>query len=148
MRMIFHRRPIYRHAPWFGGEVYAGPDCGRDHRVSSNAFSLAFSNLSQHPVSGFYHPSISTDGRYVAFKTSFADRAGITAIFRKDRVTDELVLISTNGIPQGNGLRAAVVDEIFGPEMSADGRFVAYGNRVNRTNFTASTCGMLSLPTT
>jgi Tol biopolymer transport system component len=73
-------------------------------------------------------PSISADGRYVAF-ASFATNLvpGDTNldwdVFVKDRLTGQTTLVSvdSSGV-QGNGASA-------GPSISADGRFVAFWSR-------------------
>jgi Tol biopolymer transport system component len=71
------------------------------------------------------HPSISADGRYVAFEsmaTTFVptDVNGVPDVFVKDRVTAALILVSArpDGIP-GNG-------SSYHPSISGDGRFVAF----------------------
>jgi len=70
-------------------------------------------------------PSISADGRYVAFVTSSttfhpADVNGLPDVFVKDRLTGALTLVSARpeGIP-GNGYSSW-------PSISGDGRFVAF----------------------
>jgi Tol biopolymer transport system component len=70
-------------------------------------------------------PSISADGRYVAFEslaTTFVptDVNGVSDVFVKDRVTGELILVSArpDGIP-GDG-------PSYHASISGDGRFVAF----------------------
>ncbi len=74
---------------------------------------------------GASRPSISADGRYVAFSTSSttfhpADVNGLSDVYVKDRVTGLLTLVSARpeGIP-GNGNSSR-------PSISGDGRFVAF----------------------
>ena len=70
-------------------------------------------------------PSISTDGRYVAFDSLasnlvLGDTNGLEDVFVRDRLTGttERVSISTGGT-EGNGFSAI-------PSISADGRYVAF----------------------
>jgi Tol biopolymer transport system component len=70
-------------------------------------------------------PSISADGRYVAFDSVASnlvpgDTNGLTDVFVRDRLTGttERVSISTGGI-EGDGFSV-------GPSISADGRYVAF----------------------
>ncbi|MEZ4593713.1 MAG: hypothetical protein R3D55_21600, partial [Chloroflexota bacterium] len=81
-----------------------------------------------------YHPSISSDGRYVAFD-SFADNlvpgdtnmdyGGMTDVFVHDRSTSETTRVSvdSNGTP-GN-------ENSDYPGISADGRYVAFHSTAN-----------------
>ncbi|HEY0866280.1 MAG TPA: Ig-like domain repeat protein [Fimbriimonas sp.] len=72
------------------------------------------------------YPSISSDGRYVAFSSSTAlvpsDANGIPDVYRKDLDTGTLSLVSASagGIPGNNY-------SIY-PSISADGRLVAFGS--------------------
>lgn len=79
------------------------------------------------------HPVISDDGRYVAFKSGWTNGtttppAGTTAasvVMRYDRVADLTTILSTNGYPAP----ASDEDGVYGPEMTLDGRFVAFLER-------------------
>lgn len=82
-------------------------------------------------------PTISADGRYVAFTSKASnlvndDRNQVSDVFVRDLQTNETILISRNssGI-QGNGRSA-------NPSISADGRFIAFwsiaSNLVNDDN--------------
>ena len=79
------------------------------------------------------HPVISEDGRYVAFKSGWTNGtspppAGATAatvVMRYDTVANLTTIISTNGYPTPT----LDQDEVYGPEMSPDGRFVAFVGR-------------------
>jgi Tol biopolymer transport system component len=73
-----------------------------------------------------YNPSISLDGRYVAFDSSsinlvLGDTNTFSDVFRKDLVTQEVVRCSTTAtggeVHGGDSLR---------PSISADGRYVAF----------------------
>ncbi len=71
----------------------------------------------------FDRPSISADGRFVAFAsvaTNFvsADTNGFADVFVRDLMLHRTTLVSTAGV-QGNG-------DSFAPSISADGRFVAF----------------------
>lgn len=72
-----------------------------------------------------FSPSMSGDGRYVAFASlatnlTLADVNGAPDIFRKDMATGAVLLVSFNadGVP-GNSVS-------FAPSISADGRYVAF----------------------
>ncbi len=77
-----------------------------------------------------HHPALSADGNFVAFKTGWTDGSaapiapGIAAalIFRCDINAGTNSIISTNGVPSGDSPE----DHVYGPEISADGRFVTY----------------------
>jgi Tol biopolymer transport system component len=71
-------------------------------------------------------PSLSTDGRFVAFTSAASnlvrnDTNGDTDVFVHDRATHQTqrVSISSTGV-QANG------DSGYAPSISADGRFVAF----------------------
>jgi Tol biopolymer transport system component len=70
-------------------------------------------------------PSVSADGRYVAFQSKASnlvpgDTSGFKDVFRKDMITGQLELVSVNttgGFGNGDSTR---------PSISADGRYVAF----------------------
>src|SRR5439155_147393 len=72
-----------------------------------------------------YDPSLSADGRFVAFWSDApnllgTDTNGFTDVFVKDLQTDAITRYSTGGSgAQGNGNSSD-------PSMSADGRYVAF----------------------
>ena len=77
-------------------------------------------------------PSISADGRFVAFSSSAAnlvadDSNGQRDIFVHDRTTGETTRVSvpSAGLPDTEGNQRAE----FNPSISADGRFVAFASR-------------------
>lgn len=127
----------YNVAPYYSsGEVYVRDTVLNTLTwVSSNAASMAYSNIVGNKYTIAYHPCISDDGRYVAFKTSLADKSWPTAVFKKDLLSGTLTMLNTNSVPMGNGVRQGTFDDYFGPEMTPDGRFVAYGRRELNTNF-------------
>jgi len=74
---------------------------------------------------GSYRPSVSGDGRYVAFRSNASnlvqnDNNGVTDIFVRDRLlgTTEIVSVSTSGEIGDGGSDH--------PSISADGRFVVF----------------------
>lgn len=76
-----------------------------------------------------FYPSISADGRYVAFMTrsdNFDPRYGIDDIFIHDRQTKEtsLVSVSYDGNNGGN-------DRSEEPSLSSDGRYVAFRSKAD-----------------
>ncbi len=81
-----------------------------------------------------YAPSISGDGRLVAFVSSATnlvagDTNGVSDIFVRDLQTNTTTRVSVNsGGAQANG-------NSFGPAISGDGRFIAFVS--NATNFVA-----------
>lgn len=99
---------------------------GKTTRVSTD------SNGNQ-GISGksYSSPSISADGRYVAFESEFTnlvagDTNGVADVFVKDMLTGSTTRISVglNG-QQSNGKSYGVVS---GPSISADGRYVAFAS--------------------
>ena len=107
------------------GEVYV---CDLVSNVtiwaSTNAANIARSVLS--PNSAVcYHPAISDDGRYVAFKVgamvSSQGSATPAMIFQFDCFNGTLTTISSNGLPAW-----PQNDDVNGPEMSPDGRFIVF----------------------
>ncbi|MFI6098075.1 TolB family protein [Lentzea sp. NPDC051213] len=74
-----------------------------------------------------YQPSMSTDGRYIAFGSGASnlvpgDNNGAADVFRHDRVTGTTIRIS----PASATYEGWVPDGSKGPAISGDGRFVAY----------------------
>src|SRR6266487_6841640 len=65
-----------------------------------------------------FDPTISTEGRYVAFVTGYG---GFQNVFVKDIITNttEMVSVASDGTPGNN-------DSGFRPAISADGRYVAF----------------------
>jgi Tol biopolymer transport system component len=75
------------------------------------------------------HPVLSDDGRYVAFKTGWTNGtaspggSGVAAViyFLYDSLNGTTTILSTNGYaPWAN------CDDVYGPAMTPDGRFVAF----------------------
>ena len=127
----------FTNAPYYSvGEIYV-----RDLLlnttvwVSSNAPALVYSNFAGSMFPFASHPAISDDGQSIAFKTTLVDRAAPTAVFKFDLNSGTLTLLSTNSLPAENGVRRALVDDLFGPEISPDGHFISYGSRESGTDF-------------
>jgi Tol biopolymer transport system component len=101
------------------GDVFVfDRDAGTTELVSSTASGVQGDRYS-------VHPSISNDGRYVAFgslATTFhpADVNGLLDVFVKDRVTGALVLVSArpDGLPSNGNSDY--------PAISGDGNYVAF----------------------
>ena len=80
--------------------------------------------------SNSYHPSISADGRYVAFASNASnlvagDTNNTTDIFVYDTQTSNIrrISVNSNGDPSNHSS--------FNPSLSADGRFVAFQSYAN-----------------
>jgi Tol biopolymer transport system component len=107
------------------GEVYV---CDMVSNVtiwaSTNAANMAKSVLSLSSAA-CYHPAISDNGRYVAFKVgamvSSQGSATPAVIFQYDCFNGTLTAISSNGLPAW-----PQNDDVNGPEMSPDGRFIVF----------------------
>jgi Tol biopolymer transport system component len=105
-----------------GGEIYVyDRQANLTTWVSSNTVSLVLATFGTRTNYASYHPFLSEDGRYVAFKAGSTNFGEPAMILQADLVAGTMAVISTNGV----GSYPADEDR-FGPEMSADGRFVAY----------------------
>lgn len=69
------------------------------------------------------HPAISDDGRFIGFKTGGTNGSGAaqTMIFQYNLTNGTLIGISSNGYAPW-----VQNDDVYGPEMSPDGRFVVF----------------------
>jgi Tol biopolymer transport system component len=111
------------------GEVYVRDLVGgQTIWASTNAASLAQSLLGLTNVPS-YHAVLSDDGRFVAFKTGTTNGAGLALILQYDIWSNTVAVVSTNAIPT-----FPFSDDLFGPEMSPDGRFIAFVSREGPTN--------------
>jgi Tol biopolymer transport system component len=109
--------------------------------ASTNAAgtALVVLNLTNMPS---YHPALSDDGRYMAFKTGWTNGtvspsgSGVAAaiVFFYDMVSQSATILSTNAFPPWS-----LSDDVYGPEMTPDGRFVAFVEReaIVTTNFSS-----------
>jgi Tol biopolymer transport system component len=101
---------------------------GKTVRVSTDSFGKqGVVTVSTDTGSGASSPSISADGRYVAFRAQFTnlvpgDTNGFNDIFVKDLQTNQIRRVSTNATDQqSNGSSSD-------PVISADGRYVAFAS--------------------
>jgi Tol biopolymer transport system component len=108
------------------GEVYVRDRLlGAMTWASTNASTIVSAAYHQNNLNLLsYHPRLSDDGRYVAFKTGGTATAGTGAILRYDSTAGTTALVNTNGI--GNSVD---LDDNDGPEMTPDGRFIAFDRR-------------------
>ena len=70
-------------------------------------------------------PAISADGRYVAYAYNYFDSAGKGGVARYDRATGALSTLPDPGLCAGRAPACGAIS--FSPSLSADGRFVAFG---------------------
>jgi Tol biopolymer transport system component len=106
------------------GEVYVCDlVAGQMAWASTNAAALVQATLGVTNVMS-YHPVISSDGRYLAFKTGAVNATSAAAILVYDCTTATTAVISTNSFPV-----LPDQEDPYGPEMTPDGRYVAYVQR-------------------
>jgi len=102
------------------GEVYVRDRvAGTTIWASTNAATNVFATLKLNNTPA-YHPQLSDDGRYVAFKAGATTPDGATVILRYDSVGATTALVNTNAV--GWYIEP---DDNAGPEMTPDGRFIA-----------------------
>ncbi|HTY88616.1 MAG TPA: hypothetical protein VMB80_14205 [Candidatus Acidoferrum sp.] len=102
------------------GEVYVRDCVGNATTwVSTNAAAIVSATLGQSGKPA-YHPRLSDDGRYVAFKAGSTLTNGATVILEYDTILAATTVANTNGI--GWYLN---YDDNYGPEMTPDGRYLA-----------------------
>src|SRR5207248_7419677 len=87
----------------------------------SSSSNIYYLNASNHVTYRAFNPCLSADGRFLAFKTEFAPGPGpdIAILYHHDLQTGITSMISSN-----------VSNGTF-PEMTSDGRFVAYEATTN-----------------
>lgn len=108
---------------------------------SANAIALVRSNLQFNSTPVPMHPVLSADGRYVTFACGWTNNATTppsgttpaTVVMQFDATTLTTTVIDTNGYPP-----TPYNNEVYGPEATPDGRFVAYAARV--TNGVSAFC--------
>lgn len=88
--------------------------------ASTNAANTA-SNVLHVSNASSYHSVISDDGRFIGFKTSAATGPAAAMIFQYDSLNGTTTSISSNGFAPWTQN-----DDVYGPEMSPDGRFVVF----------------------
>lgn len=114
------------------GDVASVPEIYLFDRSSAQVTSVSTGIIGDEPNGFSLTPSISPDGRYVAFQSGAsnlvaADTNGFNDIFVYDRLTGSITLASLDSAgQQGNG------DCSPSPAVSADGRHVAF--RSNASN--------------
>jgi hypothetical protein len=105
--------------------------------LEDNDFSLTREHLSSTGAQGnapvsFTQPSISANGRYVAFYSAASnlvpdDTNGALDVFVRDRYTGvtQRVSVSSNGV-QSNSTLSSTSLEVTAPSISADGRYITF----------------------
>jgi Tol biopolymer transport system component len=85
-----------------------------------------------------YRPRVSDDGRFIAFMSGATTISGGTAILVYDQSAGVTTVITTNAVGSfatnslswpPNSYQPRLDENRFGPEMTADGRFIAYASR-------------------
>jgi hypothetical protein len=111
------------------GEVYVRDRLtGTTTWASTNAAAIVSAMIQQTNATS-YHPKLSDDGRYVAFKAGTTASTGVAVVLQYDSTTGTTTVVNTNGI--GGSVD---VDETYGPEMTPDGRFIAFARHEGSTN--------------
>ena len=111
------------------GEVYVRDRLtGQTTWASTNAAAIVSAMIQQTNATS-YHPQLSDDGRHVAFKAGTTTSTGVAVILQYDSTTGATAVVNTNGI--GGSVD---VDESYGPEMTPDGRFIAFARHEGSTN--------------
>ena len=103
------------------GEVYVRDRLmGTTTWASTNAAAIVSATLG---LSGMpaYHPQLSDGGRYVTFKAGATSTTGAVVILQYDSTLAATAVINTNSIGWSTTL-----DDSYGPEMTPDGRFIAF----------------------
>ena len=103
------------------GEVYV---CDRMAGTMTWASTNAAAIVSPMPGSSkvtAYHPRLSDDGRYVAFKAGTNIVSGAAVILQFDSIAGTTAVVNANGFGCSIDL-----DDNDGPEMTPDGRFIAF----------------------
>jgi Tol biopolymer transport system component len=123
-------------SPSVNGEIYVR-DCvgGTTTWASINAAAMvqaAFGAAAPTNIVS-YRPRLSDDGQFVAFMSGATYVSGGAAILVYDQSSGTTTLITTNALGSfatNNPYPPYGVDENrFGPEMTADGRFIAFASR-------------------
>ena len=77
-----------------------------------------------------YRPRLNDDGRFVAFMAGATGVSGGAVILVYDQLSSTTTLVTTNALGSLTpGTSVGLVDNRFGPEMTPDGRFIAYASR-------------------
>jgi Tol biopolymer transport system component len=103
------------------GEVYVRDRmAGTTIWASTNAAAIVSATLGLNGTPA-YHPRLSDDGRYVSFKAGSTLPNGATVILEYDTTMALTAVANTNSV--GWYLN---YDDTYGPEMTPDGRFIAF----------------------
>jgi len=107
------------------GEVYVYDRlAGTTIWASTNAAAIVSATLGLSSVPS-YHPRLSDDGRFVAFKAgSISISNSAAVILEYDSTAAATTVVNTNGIGWSTAL-----DDSYGPEMTPDGRFIAFAGQ-------------------
>jgi Tol biopolymer transport system component len=103
------------------GEVYVRDRfAGTTTWASTNAATIVSATLG---LSGMpaYHPQLSDDGRCVAFKAGSTTPGSAVVILQYDSTAATTAVVNTNGVGW-----IVDIDDDGGPEMTPDGRFIAF----------------------
>ncbi len=109
------------------GDTNQGPDIFRKDILTGAITRVSTSALGAQALGGASSaPSVSADGRYVAFASEAynlvaGDANGVSDIFLKDTLTGAITRAST-----GTGGTQATGGGSFAPNLSADGRYVVF----------------------
>jgi hypothetical protein len=90
--------------------------------VSSNAPALVTASFPTLHNTASSHPVLSSDGRFVTFKCG-ATNGGPTLILQYDATSSNTTVIATNGLGAWS-----YNDDLYGPEVTPDGRFIVYSS--------------------
>jgi hypothetical protein len=109
------------------GDTYGGYNIFAYDRVSSQTKAVSVSSTGEHANNDSVHPSISADGRYVAFQSNASnlvegDTNGYRDVFVHDRQTGETTRVSVSS----TGLQGNNQSHYYSSSISADGRYVAF----------------------
>ncbi len=103
------------------GEIYVRDRVGGTMTwASTNAAALVSAGLGFTGMPAF-HPQLSDDGRYVAFKAGSLTPTGAVMILRYDQIGAATAAVSTNDVSW-----YIESDDSAGPVMTPDGRFIAF----------------------
>jgi Periplasmic component of the Tol biopolymer transport system len=111
------------------GEVYVRDLVSNVTTWASTNAANVVSNVLHLNNAPSYHPAISDDGRFVTFKAGWTNGttapggSGVAAVivFQYDSSNGSATSITTNGFPAW-----PQNDDVYGPEMSPDGRFIVF----------------------
>lgn len=126
------------------GEIYLRDTVNQvTHWPSSNAIAGVRAAMLFTSVPVPMCPVVSDDGRYVAFACGWTNNGvappsgttPATVLFQFDAITAITTLITSNGYPP-----SPYGDEVFGPEMTPDGKTVVFAARV--TNGISPNCAV------